>query len=295
MNADVAIIGCGPAGLQAGIHSARKGADTVIIGKMRNSALYGAHIENYFGVPGKVDGRDLLRNGLEQAERFGCRHVDLNVISAFDEDGSFRITVESGEAVVCKAVVIATGISRKKLNVPGEKRLFGKGVSYCAECDCNFYKGQKVAVIGDESEAAMSSELMTRYASEVYWVSGGVRADKNLTDRASESGVTIVAGTPKEIKGGAGVESVLLEDGRELAVTGVFIELGGRSASNLAMDLGVTPELDDTIKVDEKFETSVGGVFACGDIKGEPWQLSKAVGEGAVAGHNAAGRAKGMK
>ncbi|MCL2148599.1 MAG: NAD(P)/FAD-dependent oxidoreductase [Methanomassiliicoccaceae archaeon] len=294
MNADVVIIGCGPAGLQAGIHSSRKKADTVIVGKPGNSALQGAHVENYFGLAGKADGRGLLAKGLEQAVSFGCRHLDMNVTGAEAADGGFLVTVESGEAISCRSVVIATGISRAKLGIPGEEALLGKGVSYCAECDCGFYKGLRVAVIGDESEAAVSAELMTRYASEVHWVSRGVSADRALVDRATAAGASIVSGAPKEIRGGGKVESLLLEDGREVAVDGVFIVLGGRSSAYLAMDLGVTPEPDDSIRTDEGCETSVPGVFACGDVTGKPWQLAKAVGEGAVAGLGAAARAKGQ-
>ncbi|MCL1978923.1 MAG: NAD(P)/FAD-dependent oxidoreductase [Methanomassiliicoccaceae archaeon] len=293
MKADVVIIGCGPAGLQAGIHSSRRNADTVIVGKLKNSALYGAHIENYFGPSEKTDGSVLLKNGLERALSFGCRHIDQNVIGASRFEGGFRIAVESGEEIDCMAVVIATGISRTKLGIPGEKEFLGKGVSYCAECDCNFYKGLKVAVIGDESGAAASAELMTGYASVVYWVSEKMSADKNLIDKAEAAGVKIIAGKPAEIRGGNAVGSLLLAGGTEIAVDGIFIELGGRSSADLAMDLGVMPEADDSIGTDRKCETSVAGVFACGDITGGPWQLAKAVGEGAVAGINAAGRARG--
>ena len=295
MAADVVIIGCGPAGLQAGIHSSRKKADTVIIGKLQNSALYGAHIENYFGIPGKTDGSELLKNGLDQALSFGCRHIDLNVTGAAKDGSGFRITTESGEEIACRSVVIATGISRKRLNMPGEKEFLGKGVSYCAECDCNFYKGLKVAVIGDESMAAVSSELMTKYASEVYWISENISADRNLVEKALGAGVKIIAGAPKEIRGLTNVVSLLLTGGLEIGVDGIFIELGGKSSSDLAMDLGVMPGADDSLEVNDRFETSVAGVFACGDITGGPWQLAKAVGEGAAAGHYAAERAKDSK
>jgi thioredoxin reductase (NADPH) len=267
----------------------------VIIGKLKNSALSGAHVENYFGIKGKIDGLALLENGLEQAKSFGCTHIDQNVIGASAEGGGFKITVESGEDIRCRSVVIATGISRQKLNIPGEKELLGKGVSYCAECDCNFYKGLRVAIIGNESEAAIASELMTQYASKVYWVCANVSVGQNLILKAKASGVDIIDRGAKEIIGKENVTSLVLDDGGEIAVDGVFIELGGRSSSDLAMDLGVMPEADDSIKVNSKAETSVTGIFACGDITGEPWQLAKAVGEGAVAGLNAAGRAKGTK
>jgi thioredoxin reductase (NADPH) len=294
MNADVVIIGCGPAGLQAGIHSSRKKADTIIIGKLKNSALSGAHVENYFGLPAKTDGTALLETGLEQAISFGCRHLDMNVTMASAGDG-FKITVESGEEISCRSVIIATGVSRTKLNIPGEKEFIGKGVSYCAECDCNFYKGLKVAIIGDESEAATAAELMTRYASEVYWVSKNITANKNIADRAAAAGAKIVIGKPSSIKGTGNVGSLLLEDEKEIAVDGVFIVLGGMSSVDLAMGLGVMPEIDDSIKVNNKCETSVAGVYACGDVTGGPWQLAKAVGEGATAGLNAATRVKGAQ
>jgi thioredoxin reductase (NADPH) len=293
MKADVVIIGCGPAGLQAGIHSSRKKADTIIVGKLKNSALHGAHIENYFGLAAKTDGADMLQMGLEQAISFGCRHLDMNVTNAVADGDGFKISVESGEEISCRSIVIATGISRKKLNIPGEKEYIGKGVSYCAECDCNFFRDQKVAVIGDESEAAASAELMTKYASDVYWVSKNISVEKHLVTNAKTAGVKIIAGTPLVIKGAGNVESILFDDGTEIAVSGVFIVLGGRSSGDLAMGLGVMPEIDDSIKVNSKCETSVLGVYACGDTTGVPWQLAKAVGEGAVAGLNAAGRAKG--
>lgn len=294
MKADVVIIGCGPAGLQAGIHSSRRKADTIIIGKPQNSALYGAHIENYFGA-GRSDGSNLLDSGLKQAVSFGCRHINMNVINAAVDSFGFKVTVESGQEITCKTIVIATGISRKKLNIPGEKEFLGKGVSYCTECDCNFFKGLMVAIIGDESQAAISSELMTKYASKVYWISENVSADAKLVDKATWAGVQIVPGTPKAILGEKNVESLVLQSGQNIVIDGVFIELGGMSSSDLAMGLGVMPEVDDTIKVNKKCETSVAGIFACGDITGGLWQLAKAVGEGAVAGHNAAGMAKGQR
>lgn len=295
METDIVIIGCGPAGLQAGIHSSRKKADTVILGKMHNSALYAAHIENYFGVAGKTDGSDLLKNGLDQALSFGCGYMSQNVLAAVPDGKGFRVTIESGEDIRCKAIILAMGISRAKLNIPGEKEYLGKGVSYCAECDCNFYKGRKVAVIGNESQAAASAELMTKYASEVYWLTEMPSSHDELLKKAVDAGVIIVKDSPKEIKGKEYVETVVLNSGNELSVDGIFIELGGRSSSDIAMDLGIMPEADDSVKTDNKCMTSVEGVFACGDLTGKPWQLAKAVGEGATAGLSAAEYSRGTE
>ncbi len=294
MNADVVIIGAGPAGIQAAIHAARKKVSVIMFGRMDGSAMHGTHIENYFGLPGKADGDEMLRVGSEQAETFGCIRRSCNIISTERIEGGFRITDEEGETVDCKAVVIATGISRAKLNVPGEKELFGKGVSYCASCDCNFYKGRIVTIVGDDTEAAVSAELMTRYASKTYWVHGALKASDKLVGKAIDAGVESIEDSVASIEGDGKVQSVKLSSGRIIETDGVFIELGAKSAVDLAMDIDVMPEIDDTLKVDRDCATEVKGVFACGDVTGRPWQVAKAVGEGAVAGMSAADYVRGL-
>lgn len=292
MNVDVAIIGAGPAGIQAGIHSSRKKASTVLIGKIENSGAYGTHIENHFGAMGKADGTELLKEGLTKAERFGCKVISENVVSAEKTADGFRLRTESDVEIIAKVIILASGIRRNKLGVPGEKEFIGKGVSYCAACDCNFYKGKTVMLVGDESEAAASAELMTKYAATTYWLIKDVKVSDVMIKKAEKAGVKIFEGSLKSIDGTLKVESVTLNDGSSVKTDGVFIELGGRSSTDLAMDLDVMPEIDDMIKVDQDCRTSVPGVFACGDITGKPWQVSKAVGQGAVAGTNAAEQVK---
>lgn len=284
MNADVVIIGAGPAGIQAAIHASRKKVSVVMFGRIDGSAMHGTHVENYFGFIGMTEGDDMLEAGLEQAKSFGCIHRNCNVTSTEKIDGGFRISDEEGETVDCKAVVIATGISRAKLNVPGEKELFGKGVSYCASCDCNFYKGRIVTIVGDDTEAAISAELMTRYASKTYWVHGALKASERLVQKAKDAGVESMEDSIASIDGDGKVQTVTLSSGRVIQTDGVFIELGAKSAVDLAMDMDVMPEMDDTLKVGRDCSTGVRGVFACGDVTGKPWQVAKAVGEGAVAG-----------
>jgi thioredoxin reductase (NADPH) len=292
MIADVVVIGSGPAGIQAAIHSSRKKVSTVLIGKITNSALFGTHIENYFGVSGAVEGSTLLVNSVVQAKEFGCTVVEQNVMTISQSNGIFTMTVESGEEITAKAVVLATGLSRKKLNIPGEKEFYGKGVSYCASCDCNFYKGVPIAIVGNDSEAAADAELMTKYASKVYWLTESPSADPSLVKKAVDAGVEIIPSFPIGISGSASVETMTLKGRTDIAVKGVFIELGGRSSVDIAMDLGLMPEADDTLKIDGACATSVVGVYACGDITGKPWQVAKAVGEGAIAGSSAAEYAK---
>ncbi|MCQ2085962.1 MAG: NAD(P)/FAD-dependent oxidoreductase [archaeon] len=284
LQTDIAIIGAGPSGIQASIHIARRMIDTTVIGKPSASAIQNANIENYFGFFGEVKGGDILNASIRQATSFGAKFVNSNVISCKHNQGIFKLATEDDIIIESKAIIIAAGISRKKLDVPGEKRLFGKGVSYCASCDCNFYKGKTVAIVGDDTESSISAELMTHYARKVYWIANDVKASQTTVDKAVSSGVVIINGKVESIEGDKKVSFINISNGSAIPVDGVFIELGAKSAANIAMDVGVMPKIDDTIAVDQNCFTGVKGVFACGDVTGRPWQVAKAVGQGAIAG-----------
>lgn len=294
METDVLVIGSGPAGIQAAIHASRRKVSVVVAGRPSASAAAGTEMDNYFGT-GLVSGDRLIEEGIRQAESTGAVFSVQNVISSSRDGEAFRFVLEDGTEVVSKAVVIATGISRKKLGIPGEKELFGKGVSYCAVCDCNFYKGRRAVIVGNESEAATSAEMMTGYASETSWVAWDVQASPVLVEKAEAAGVRFYGSKPRAIVGETKVEALELEDGTTIPTDGVFIELGARSAADIAMDLDVMPEMDDTIKVGTDCATEVPGVYACGDVTGKPWQVAKAVGQGCVAGTNAAAFVKGER
>ena len=294
METDVLVIGSGPAGIQAAIHASRRKVSVTVAGRPSASAAAGTEMDNYFGT-GHVSGDSLIAEGIRQAESTGAVFTGQNVISSSRDGESFRFVLEDGTEVSAKAVVIATGISRRKLGIPGEKELFGKGVSYCAVCDCNFYKGRRAVIVGNESEAATSAEMMTGYASETSWVAWDVQASPVLVEKAESAGVRLYGSKPRAIIGEAKVEALELEDGTVIQTDGVFIELGAKSAADIAMDLDVMPEMDDTIKVGADCATEVPGVFACGDVTGRPWQVAKAVGQGCVAGTNAAAFVKGER
>lgn len=294
MEADILVIGSGPAGIQAAIHASRRKVSVLVAGKPAASAAAGTEMDNYFGIR-RVSGDHLIAEGISQAESAGAVFLGQNVISSSRSGDSFSFVLEDGTGVMSKAVVIATGISRKKLGIPGEKELFGKGVSYCAVCDCNFYKGRRAVIVGNESEAAVSAEMMTGYASETSWVAWDLQANPVLVSKAESAGVRLYGSKPKGIRGDAKVEALVLEDGTEIPTDGVFIELGAKSAADIAMDLDVMPEMDDTIKVDADCATEVPGVYACGDVTGRPWQIAKAVGQGCVAGTSAANYVRGER
>ncbi|AEH45097.1 FAD-dependent pyridine nucleotide-disulfide oxidoreductase [Thermodesulfatator indicus DSM 15286] len=287
---DVAIIGAGPAGLQAAIHAARRRVKTIVLGKIEASALYKAHLENYFGVPGKKEGKEILEIGLSQAKNFGAKHLSLDVVKAELSGNTFYIELEDGQKINSLTVIIATGVTRRKGKLKGEKALVGKGVSYCVDCDGFFFRGLPVAVIGNGSAAAHGALTLSKIASDVYLVSPKLDIPEALKNDLKKQKVKLITVKPKEILGEKEVEGLLLENEQTLEVKGVFIEEGAKGALQLATSLGVMldPENMTYIQVDRTQKTNVPGVFAAGDVCGPPLQVAKAVGEGCIAGLNAA-------
>jgi thioredoxin reductase (NADPH) len=291
---DVIILGSGPAGLQAAIHAARAKVSVLVMGKPAKSSLHRAHIENYCCME-KTAGEDLLQQGIQQAEAAGTNFMYEDVIEVSQEDQWFIIRNESGKDLRCRALILAMGISRNKLRVPGEKELLGRGVSYCVDCDGGFFRNEPVSVVGNESAAASGALTMTFYASHVHLVCDQLEISEALAYQLSESEITIHEGRKvTDITGQEQVEGVVLDDGTRLEVKGVFIELGAKGAIELASALGVAmdPESPQYIATDKKQRTNIAGVLAAGDICGLPWQLAKAIGEGCVAGLEAAAYAK---
>jgi thioredoxin reductase (NADPH) len=293
---DMVILGTGPAGLQAAIHAARRKVSVLILGKQEKSSLFHAHVENFCCIF-NLSGAEMLRSGMEQAVGFGAEFLEEDVMSVGQDGPLFSIKTESGRDVQCKALIIATGSTRKKLKVSGEKELLGKGVSYCVECDANFFRGQDVAVIGNESAAAGGALALLDYAKSVHLVSNKLDIVDALKDELEKSDVVIYKGAEvKEISGDNEVKGLELKDGTSIPVTGVFIELGAKGVMELALTLGVQLDEDAKyIQTNKQQETNISGIYAAGDICGPPWQMAKAVGEGCVAGLAAATYAKKLK
>jgi thioredoxin reductase (NADPH) len=294
---DVLIIGAGPAGLQAAVHAVRKKASVLVLGRPARSSIYGAHVENYLGVDGVVAGSELLRVGFAQARRFGAEILAEDVLQIEQGAGGFKVQTES-RVITTLAIVIATGTSRKKLKVKGEKEFLGRGVSYCVDCDANFFRNAKVAVVGDGSAAVDGALTLTGYAAEVYLVTRGVDVTGELAAKLAASTVQVRPGAwVKEISGVNAVTGLVLEDDQVLAVEGVFVELGAKGAMELAVNLGVLldSETFTHIETDKKQATNIPGIYAAGDIAGHPYQMAKAVGEGCVAGLEAANYARNKK
>ena len=291
MDYDVIIIGTGPAGLQAAIHASRKKVKVCVLGKVENSALQRAEVENYFGVR-STKGREMLQIGLEAAREFGADLLSEDLLTIEMIEEGFKIKTDSLREMTTKALVLAPGISRKKLKVEGETEFHGLGVSYCATCDCNFFKKRTVAVVGDASMAASAALLLREYAAKVYWVAKDYKASPQLMEKIKATDIEMVKAWPSRIHGGEVVKGMLLDDGRDLVLDGVFIELGAKGVADLAMEVNIFPDEKGYITVDRSCATETPGVFACGDVTGLPWQLAKAVGEGCVAGLAAAAYVK---
>ena len=296
---DVVIVGAGPAGLQAAVHAVRKKASVVVLGKPGQSSIWRAHVENYLGVDGVVEGKELLAVALKQVKRFGAELIEEDVLHIAEaEGGGFRVRIESGRELLARTLILATGTSRKKLKVKGEKELTGRGVSYCVDCDANFYRGAKVAVVGNESAAVDGALTLTKYAAEVHLVAKALEISPVLREKLAASPVQLHEGAwVSEIEGENAVTGLLLDQGERLAVDGVFIELGAKGAMGLAAILGVMldSETFSYIETNKQQETNIPGIYAAGDIAGPPWQMAKAVGDGCVAGWEAANYANRQK
>lgn len=295
---DVVIIGAGPAGIQAAIHAVRKKCDVLLLGRIERSALYSAHVENYACVEGVKSGEEMLTAGLNQVKQFGAEVMDDDVLKVHQLEDGIKLELESGVDVETRTLIFANGTSRKKLKVPGEKEFFGRGVSYCVDCDANFFRNTTVAVVGNASAAIDGALTLTGYATKVYLINQELVASPELQDKLKQSTVENITSTwVSEIKGEGDVKSLLLENGEEIELDGVFIELGAKGAMELALELGITLDMETMshIETNKKTETNVPGVYAAGDITGHPYQMAKAVGEGCVAGMEAATYAKKQK
>jgi thioredoxin reductase (NADPH) len=290
----VIVLGTGPAGLQAAIHAVRKKVSVLVLGRQPKSSLFKAHVENFCCITG-MPGVEMLEMGRQQAQEFGAEFLEEDVIETGTDDGWFLIKTESGSRIRCRALVLAMGIHRNRLGAKGEKELLGRGVSYCVDCDAGFFRGEKVAVVGGESAAVAGALTLLFLAQEVHLICDRLQVSEALSQRLQESAILVHQGRKiKHILGEEKVTGIELDDGTRLEVAGVFIELGAKGAIELAAGLGVEldPENMQYVLADKKQQTNLPGIYAAGDITGPPWQMAKAVGEGCVAGLEAADFAK---
>ncbi len=291
---DLIIIGGGPAGLAAGIYAVRFGLETLILERSEISGQISMAdiVENYPGFP-SISGLELMEKYRTHAQEVGVKTRIAEVLSVRTE-GTKKIVSTDGGDLEAKALIIATGANPKHLNVPGEKELTSKGVSYCAICDGPFFKNKTVIVVGGGNSAVTDALLLSKVAQKVYLVHRRdcLRAAKVLQERvAATPNIELILNTlVLEIVGsGEGikkVEKVILQDlnskeSRELSTNGVFIYVGIHPNTEF---VSVEKNNEGFIKTDRWMETSEKGIYAAGDCRDTPiWQLVAAVSDGAIA------------
>ena len=287
---DVIIIGAGPAGLTAGIYTSRHGHSTLILhsGKIGGRALEAHMIENYPGFPQGLTGAELMKLFHEQATKFGVE-IKLETVIGLSDAGDYKIVSTRGGYHQGKTVVIATGIQRKQLSVPGEMEFKGRGVSYCAICDGPFFKEKVVAVVGSGNEAVIDALHLTDTASKVIAIPGKKGYSENYPELAAlrlNPKVEVLEGCDiAEIIGGEFVTNLKLTGGKveNIDVDGVFILLEHVATSNILVEAGVDADEGGCVIVDRSQQTNIPGVFAAGDCSCLGWQVITAAGDGAKA------------
>jgi thioredoxin reductase (NADPH) len=290
VEADLVIIGGGPAGLTAGIYAARSGLQAVIL---ERDALGGQVattpvVENYPGLT-QVGGKTLVdimvTHALEYVKIFpGEEALDIQ------QDDLFTV-LTSRRRFRTKAVLLATGATHKRLGIPGETHLSGRGVSYCSTCDGPLFKGKKVIEVGGGNSAVTEALHLFSIGVDVTLVHrrDELRAQKHLAKNLFDNNIPVIFDTVmKEIKGESRVESVVLQNNKTretktIPVDGVFIAVGYQASVELAKKIGVEVNPEGYIKHDSKHRTNIPGIYSAGDVEGGYKQIVTAAGQGSAA------------
>ena len=272
---DIIIIGAGPAGLSAAVNALTRGKTVRIFSNRENYLSKAERVDNHLGFY-HVSGKELMDKFKEHAETMGIKIEDGKVVNILPLDESFMVNI-NGQIAEAKKVLLAMGISKIK-ELPGEAKLLGVGVSYCATCDGMLYRGKNAVVWDQSKDAWEEANFLASIGVNVTFVSKKPRQENLSND------INFINGTITEIIGENSVEEVTI--GNEIIKTDAVFMLRDALAPTALID-GL--ELDGNfINVDKHMETNISGVYAAGDITGKPLQLSKAVSEGLIAAQHAA-------
>lgn len=294
---DVIIIGAGPAGMTAALYASRANLSTLMIergipgGQMANTE----DIENYPGYD-SILGPDLSQKMFDHSKAFGAEYAYGDVQSISDET-EYKVVHAHNRDYKARAIILASGAQYKKIGVPGEEELGGRGVSYCAVCDGAFFKGKNLFVIGGGDSAVEEGVFLTRFAEKVTIVHrrDELRAQKILQKRAFDNPKIdfIWNHTLKEIVeadgkvGGARLVSTVDGTESDHKIDGVFIYIGMNPITGFVKDLGITNE-QGYIVTNEAMETTIPGIFAAGDVRDKTLrQVVTATNDGSIAAQNA--------
>ncbi len=288
---DLIIVGAGPAGLTAALYASRAGVNTLIIERgAPGGKVFTTHlVENYTGT-GKIGGRELASNMHKQAIEYGATYEYGDVENIIKEKDIFKVKTNVNE-YECKKVILATGTENRKLGALGEEEFLGRGVSYCAICDGNFFKEQDVAVVGGGNSALEEALYLADICNSVTIIHrrDEFRAESYIVNKVKEkSNIKFELNSQvKEIKGDQKVETIILENKnqevKEINVNGVFIYVGLIPLTVKFKNFDIFNEYDNVI-VNSKMETSVEGLYSAGDINIKDLrQIATAVSDGAIA------------
>ncbi len=293
---DTVIIGGGPAGLTTAIYTARDGMKILVLERESTGGLAATTdlIENYPGFPDGINGMELTDRFRKQAERFGTEIEEFDQVIKVNpiRAGLIEVHTESGKVYQGKTVVIATGSAPKKLNIPGEKEFYGRGVSYCATCDGPFFKDKNVVIIGAGNSGLQEGLPVLEYAKHVTFIEflPTSRAEQILQDRvkAHRNSTLLFNHMVTEIKGDKTVNSVIAKNRKTdeelvFSTDGVFIYVGYSPYSEFVADL-VDRNKWGYIHTDNHMQTKIPGLYAIGDVRADnPAQLTISVGDGTKA------------
>lgn len=278
---DVIIIGKGPAGISAALYTIRGNLKTLVLAKGDSELVKSAKIENYYGFVEPVSGNELVNSGIKQALRLGVEIIDEEVIS-MKYDNTFMVETAKNK-YEAKAVLLATGQTRRRINITNLTQFEGRGVAYCSTCDGFFYKNLAIGVLGYTDYAMHEALDLENYSKNITIYTNGEEiqvSDKFTTDlerfRISSKKIT-------KLDGDEFLQKIYFEDGSDEPIDGLFVAYGSASSASFARQLGVLTE-GEAIVVDKDQRTNQEGLFAAGDCTNGLKQVAIAVGQGALAG-----------
>lgn len=279
---DSIVVGSGPAGITASIYMARAGLKVLIISKNQSALNKTDKIENYYGFEMPISGKELNENGIKQAKRIGVKFLEKEVVSIkyFENDCYEVIVANQGkdEKYIAKTIVLATGTNRNRPNIKGIKEFEGRGISYCAICDAPFFRNKDVGVLGNGDYAIKEIEELLPVVKSVTMLTDGLEPIEYRNENLNINTKKI-----REFRGNNIIEEVEFEDNTTENINGIFIAQGVATSVDFAKKLGAMID-NNYIVVNEKMETTVPNIYACGDCTGGLLQISKAVYQGTVAG-----------
>lgn len=274
---NLVIVGSGPAGISASLYTVRAGLLPLVIANGMGGLEKAGKIDNYYGNEEHLTGPELHEKGIRQAKDLGVRFLESEVLGIREEENFIVITSE-GE-IEAKMVLLTTGSKRTTLHVPGRKELEGRGISYCAVCDAFFYRQKKVAVVGSGDFALHEARVLKPLAKEVILLTDG--AEQKFSEIPE---FPIDTRKIASFEGEDRLRKICFESGDPLETDGAFLAIGTAGSGEIARQMGAQLSEKGHIKVSEKMETTIRGLYAAGDCTGGILQVAKAVYEGAAAG-----------